>query len=90
MLKHFSRPDCKIGGNLLTLTAMDLETMENATKHPELYDLLRVRTGGWSEFFSTFFEAHKEQHKRRVFFFKDEETTEDDQPTSSGLKSIVS
>lgn len=43
------------GSNLLTITCADPETFAGATADPEKYDLLRVRMGGWSEFFVAMF-----------------------------------
>lgn len=53
------------GGNILTITCANPETMAGAARDPEKYDLLRVRMGGWSEFFVAMFPAHQEQHQRR-------------------------
>ena len=33
--------------------------------YPEKYDLLRVRTGGWTGFFIMMFPALQAQHQRR-------------------------
>ena len=54
-----------VGGNLITLTCADLQTMQEASKDPEKYGLLRVRMGGWSEFYATSFPAHQAHHQRR-------------------------
>ena len=54
-----------VGGNLITLTCADLQTMQEASKDPEIYGLLRVRMGGWSEFYATTFPAHQGHHQRR-------------------------
>ena len=35
---------------------------------PERYDLLRVRMGGWTEFYAVMFPMHQEQHQRRQYF----------------------
>ncbi|MDI3288747.1 Dyp-type peroxidase [Polyangium sp. 15x6] len=53
------------GSNIMTITCADAETFAGARKDPEKYDLLRVRMGGWSEFFVAMFPAHQEQHQRR-------------------------
>lgn len=53
------------GSNLLTVTCADPDTFTAACLDPEKYDLVRVRTGGWSEFFITMFPAHQQQHRRR-------------------------
>ena len=53
------------GANILTVTCANPETFANATRDPEKYDLVRVRMGGWSEFFVSMFPAHQAQHQRR-------------------------
>ncbi|KAK3320632.1 pyruvate formate lyase-domain-containing protein [Cercophora scortea] len=58
----------EVGGNLLTLTCADLDTYTKAGEDPERYNLVRVRMGGWTEFYATMFPAHQGQHQRRQFF----------------------
>ncbi|KAK0634584.1 pyruvate formate lyase-domain-containing protein [Bombardia bombarda] len=58
----------KVGGNLITLTCADLDTYKKATDDPEKYNLVRVRMGGWTEFYATMFPEHQEQHQRRQYF----------------------
>ncbi|KAH6871544.1 pyruvate formate lyase-domain-containing protein [Thelonectria olida] len=58
----------RVGGNLITLTCANVKTYQEAVKDPEKYNLLRVRMGGWTEFYATMFPAHQEQHQRRQFF----------------------
>jgi Dyp-type peroxidase family len=53
------------GSSVMTITCADPETFEAATVDPEKFDLLRVRMGGWSEFFVAMFPAHQSQHRRR-------------------------
>lgn len=57
-----------VGSNLITLTCADPDTYEVAATQPERYELVRVRTGGWTEFFSAMFPAHHAQHLRRPWF----------------------
>lgn len=56
------------GGNMLTITVSDPESFKNAQDNPDDYNLLRVRMGGWTEFFISLFPALQEQHKRRPLF----------------------
>jgi len=65
VLEKFAKGD---GGNILTITVANPETFEKAEKNPEDYNLLRVRMGGWTEFFITLFPDHKDQHKRRPHY----------------------
>jgi pyruvate-formate lyase len=56
------------GGNMLTITVSDPEIFANAQRNPDDYNLLRVRMGGWTEFFISLFPGLQEQHKRRPLF----------------------
>jgi pyruvate-formate lyase len=56
------------GGNIMTVTVANPETMAEAEKSPFDHDLLRVRMGGWTEFFSVLFPEHKKQHRRRPLY----------------------
>jgi len=58
----------KIGSNLLTITTADPETYEQAVIYPEKYDLVRVRQGGWSEFYMAMFPAHQNYILRRPYY----------------------
>jgi pyruvate-formate lyase len=58
----------KLGSNMLSISCADRETLANAQKYPERYDLLRLRYGGWSEFFIGMYKEHQEQHLRRPIF----------------------
>ncbi|MFA0964484.1 Dyp-type peroxidase [Roseivirga sp. BDSF3-8] len=53
------------GSNLMTITVADPVSMETAMSQPEQYDLLRVRTGGWTAYFTAMFPNIQEQHRRR-------------------------
>ncbi|KAI1809567.1 PFL-like glycyl radical enzyme [Poronia punctata] len=60
--------ESKVGGNMLTLTCADLETYQKASEDPEKYNLIRVRMGGWTEFYSTMFPDYQETQQRRQYF----------------------
>lgn len=51
--------------NILTITVANADTFEKAVASPEQYNLLRVRTGGWSNFFTSVFPLVQDQHRRR-------------------------
>lgn len=53
------------GSNILTVTCASPGTLAEAPGRPERYDLLRVRMGGWSEFFTSMFPKSQLQHQRR-------------------------
>ncbi|HKR02822.1 MAG TPA: pyruvate formate lyase family protein [Pyrinomonadaceae bacterium] len=54
--------------NVLTFTVANPETFIGAQQNPDEYDLLRVRMGGWTEFFITLFPDHQSQHMRRPLY----------------------
>jgi pyruvate-formate lyase len=56
------------GGSICTFTVGDPKTFEAAQITPDKYNLVRVRMGGWTEFFITLFPDHQEQHKRRPLY----------------------
>ncbi|KAI0430505.1 pyruvate formate lyase-domain-containing protein [Xylaria sp. FL1042] len=58
----------KVGGNMVTLTCADLDTYQKASEDPEKYNLVRVRMGGWTEFYPTMFPEYQEHQKRRQYF----------------------
>jgi pyruvate-formate lyase/deferrochelatase/peroxidase EfeB len=58
----------KIGSNMMTISCADPGTLAEAQRFPERYDLVRMRMGGWSEFFVAMFPHHQEHHKRRPIF----------------------
>ena len=51
--------------NILTITVANAETFGQAVDSPEQFDLLRVRTGGWTNFFTSVFPIIQDQHRRR-------------------------
>jgi len=65
ILKAFAKGQ---GSNVMTITVADPQTLRDAAEKPDQYDLLRVRMGGWTEFFITLFPDHKSQHQRRPLF----------------------
>ena len=50
-LAAFIRTFVEMGGNMLTLTVTDVETLKRAMEDPENHRGLRVRMGGWSAYF---------------------------------------
>jgi pyruvate-formate lyase len=53
------------GSNIMTFTVASPLAMRAAQANPQDYDLLRVRMGGWTEFFIVLFPQHQSQHCRR-------------------------
>lgn len=64
-IRHFAEGKA---GNILTFTVADPQTFLRAIQDPSNYDLLRVRMGGWSEFFIALCPDHQQQHRRRPLF----------------------
>lgn len=62
VMKQFSQGS---GSNILTVTVANPDTFTDASASPEQYDLLRVRTGGWTNFFTSVFPSSQETHRRR-------------------------
>lgn len=66
VIKKFA--DSELGSNLMTITTGNPETYEGAVVYPEKYDLVRVRQGGWSEFYMAMFPQHQNYIARRVYY----------------------
>jgi pyruvate-formate lyase len=56
------------GGSIATFTVANPETLAGAVERPDDFNLVRVRMGGWTEFFVALFPDHQEQHRRRPLF----------------------
>jgi pyruvate-formate lyase len=56
------------GGSICTFTVGNPGTFLAAQRDPERHNLVRVRMGGWTEFFVALFPDHQEQHKRRPLY----------------------
>ena len=56
------------GSNMMTVTVANPETFLDAMRSPKDFDLVRVRMGGWTEFFIALFGAHQEHHRRRPIY----------------------
>jgi pyruvate-formate lyase len=56
---------------MLTISCADPSTLAEAQRFPERYDLVRMRMGGWSEFYVAMFPHLQEHHKRRPIFEAD-------------------
>lgn len=54
--------------SICTFTVADPATLLGAQADPENYNLVRVRMGGWTEFFVALYPVHQEQHKRRPLY----------------------
>ncbi|MCL2058915.1 MAG: hypothetical protein FWH01_07630 [Oscillospiraceae bacterium] len=54
-----------LGGNLMTITIVDTETLRAARENPSAYRDLRVRMGGWSAYFTMLSPEQQEHHIRK-------------------------
>lgn len=53
------------GGNLMTISVADVETLRAAQREPEKYMDLRVRMGGWSAYFTMLSKEQQELHIKK-------------------------
>lgn len=53
------------GGNMMTLTVVDVEELLAAQREPEKYRSLRVRMGGWCAYFTMLSREQQNHHIRR-------------------------
>lgn len=61
-LSGLLRSFVELGGNMLTLTVADTETLRRAQREPEKYPTLRVRMGGWSAYFTMLSKEQQDHH----------------------------
>jgi choline trimethylamine-lyase len=52
------------GGSMMTLTVADVDELKAAQKHPDRYESLRVRMGGWCAYF-TMLSREQQNHQIR-------------------------
>lgn len=56
----------ELGGNILTLTKVDVKTLKKAQAEPEKYLSLRVRLGGLTAYFVQLAKAQQDEYMRRT------------------------
>lgn len=56
----------ELGGNILTLTKVDIKTLKKAQEEPEKYVSLRVRLGGLTAYFVQLARAQQDEYMRRT------------------------
>ena len=64
-LMGFIRSFVDLGGNFMTVTLVDGDTLRQAQREPDRYRHLRVRMGGWCAYFTMLSEAQQEHHIQR-------------------------
>ncbi len=55
----------ELGGNMLTVSVADTETLLKAQKNPEDFKDLRVRMGGWSAYFTMLSKEQQDHHIKK-------------------------
>lgn len=55
-----------LGGNILTLTKVDIKTLKKAQEEPEKYTSLRVRLGGLTAYFVQLARPQQDEYMRRT------------------------
>lgn len=66
ILLGFIESFIELGGNILTITKVDLETLKKAQKEPEKYLSLRVRLGGLTAYFVQLAKPQQDEYMRRT------------------------
>ncbi|WP_409525576.1 Dyp-type peroxidase [Nitrincola sp. MINF-07-Sa-05] len=66
LIKRFAQGE--LGSNMITITCADPDTFRQAMQQPEPYDLVRVRMGGWTEYYVAMFDFHQESILRRPYY----------------------
>ncbi|MFA7370295.1 MAG: pyruvate formate lyase family protein [Sphaerochaetaceae bacterium] len=66
LLKNFIKGFIQVGGNIVTITRVDLETLRKAQKEPEKYLSLRVRLGGLTVYFVQLVKKQQDEYMRRT------------------------
>jgi pyruvate-formate lyase len=66
ILKSFLRSYVRLGGNILTVTTVDTETLKKAQKKPKDYESLRVRLGGLTAYFVQLAKPQQDEYIKRT------------------------
>jgi len=66
ILENFLRSFIALGGNILTITTVSVETLKAAQKQPEKYASLRVRLGGLTAYFVQLAKPQQEEYINRT------------------------
>jgi formate C-acetyltransferase len=66
LLKNFIKGFIQVGGNIVTITKVDIETLRKAQKEPEKYLSLRVRLGGLTVYFVQLVKKQQDEYMRRT------------------------
>ncbi len=66
VLSSFIQSFRDLGGNIMTITKVDLETLKKAQQEPEKYMSLRVRLGGLTVYFVQLAKEQQDEYMRRT------------------------
>jgi pyruvate-formate lyase len=66
ILEDFIRSFIALGGNILTITTVSVDTLKAAQKQPEQYASLRVRLGGLTAYFVQLAKPQQEEYIKRT------------------------
>jgi len=66
LLSTLAKTFVQIGGNILTLSKVDTETLKKAQNDPDKYQSLRVRLGGLTAYFVQLSKPQQDEYMRRV------------------------
>lgn len=66
IMEGFIKSFRDLGGNIMTITKVDIETLKKAQKEPEKYLSLRVRLGGLTVYFVQLAREQQDEYMRRT------------------------
>jgi formate C-acetyltransferase len=65
-LKALIKSFLQMGGPIMCISVLDVDTLKEAQIKPEAHKNLRVRAGGWQAYFVAMGEKHQQTHIKRV------------------------
>lgn len=66
IMRSFIESFVALGGNIMTITKVDIETLKKAQREPEKYRSLRVRLGGVTAYFVQLAKPQQDEYMRRT------------------------
>jgi formate C-acetyltransferase len=66
VLRGFIKSYVGLGGNIMTITKVNIETLRRAQREPDNYRSLRVRLGGVTAYFVQLAKAQQDEYMRRT------------------------
>ena len=65
-IKALIKSFLQMGGPIMCINVLDIDTLKEAQIRPEEHKNLRVRAGGWQAYFVAMGEKHQETHIKRI------------------------